>query len=58
LEGKSLDIRDGGLEDVPPFPAREREGGEILASPPPSSCPQLELVLCLVRCNSGVNHSI
>ena len=38
LDGKSLDIRDGDLVNVPPFPAREGQGGRFL--PPPSSCPQ------------------
>ena len=36
MERKSLDIRDGGLEDVPHPHAGEGKGGES-SSPPPSA---------------------
>jgi len=39
LERKTLDIRDGGLEDIslpPPLPWREEGGGDN-CSPPPRS---------------------
>jgi len=47
LEGKSLDIRDWGLEVVPPPPGR-REVDETTPSP----YPQEIIRNCLVRWNS------
>ena len=51
---KSLDIRDAGLEDVPPLLGR----GEMLALPPLPPRMYHELVFCLFRCKSWVNNSI
>ena len=56
FEGKSLDIRDWGLEVIPP-PVRE-EGGEWDNPLSQSSRNYQEFVLCLVRWNSWVNNSI
>ena len=39
LEGKSLDIRDRGLENIPPPPPGRGEGDETIALPPPIPSP-------------------
>jgi len=36
LEGKSLDIRDGDLEDVPSLPGKGRWVRQLLSSPLPA----------------------
>ena len=52
LEGKSLDIRDGDLDDIPPLPRGGGWGDNYSA--PPSLHPRKYqvLVFCLVRCES------
>ena len=52
LEGTSLDIRDGDLEDVPSLPGKGRGVRQLLSSPSLHPRKYQELVFCLVRCES------